>query len=79
MSDQRVINMVSRSDDTSGALEVLAKLREEIEAGRVVAFCAVAIEPGDETTRWQASTRPVTKLRMLGAVASLAHWIHEDD
>jgi hypothetical protein len=73
------IHAIKPATDVTSALEVLDVLREQIVSGQVIAFVAVAIEPDDVTTRFQATTRPVTKLRMLGAVASLNHWVHDDE
>lgn len=73
------IHAIKPATDTASALEVLDRLREQVLSGQVVAFAGVAIEPDDVTTRWQFTTRPVTKLRMLGAISSLQHWTHEDD
>lgn len=78
MSDSKVLQLDNKADDIAGALEVLDLMRKAVESGQIIALCAVAIEPDDCTTRWQFATRPVTKLRMLGAVASLSHFIHED-
>jgi hypothetical protein len=73
------LRAIKPATDTKSALEVLDVLREQVLSGQVIAFVAAAIEPDDTTTRFQATTRPVTKLRMLGAVASLNHWVHDDE
>jgi hypothetical protein len=56
---------------TEEALAVIDDLRAKVESGQVIAFAAVGIEPGDETMSWQASVRPVTRLRMMGAIWNL--------
>lgn len=55
------------------SLAVLASLKEAIETEQIVAFCAVGIEEGDETRMWSATTKPVTRLRMIGAMYHLLH------
>lgn len=65
MADLRVI----RSEgDVQEALATLDSLRESIVKGEVIAFHAVGIEPDDATRAWFATTRPVSSLRMLGAL-----------
>lgn len=59
-------------NDTANALDVLDDLRAKIISGQVIAFCAVGVEPDDTTSEWCATTRPVTRLRMMGAIQSLA-------
>lgn len=61
------------ASDPAAAIEVLDQLREQILSGQVIAFAAVAIEPDDTTTAWSSCTRPVTRLRMMGAITSLLH------
>lgn len=54
-------------------LATIDLIRSAIEAGEVVAFAGVTIAPDDEITAWTGETRPVTKLRVLGAIAGLLH------
>lgn len=57
----------------SELLKVVDRLRADIEAGRVVAFAGVAIQPDDETLAYCGTSRPVTRLRTQGAIAYLLH------
>lgn len=58
-------------NDVTVLLETLDHMRREIEAGHIVAFAAVAIEPTDALRNWTAAVPGVTKLRMIGAVTNL--------
>ena len=63
----KVVNL-----DTEGskqqALEVLDDLRAAVESGEVVAFLAAAVTPTDEVLTYSATTRGVSRLRMIGAM-----------
>lgn len=63
---------------TEEALAVIDDLRAKVASGQVIAFSGVGIEPGDETVCWQATVRPVTRLRMMGAIWSLLHNFSHD-
>lgn len=54
-------------------LAVLDELRTAVESGRIEAFCAVGIEPGDETLLYSGACSGVTRLRMMGAISALQH------
>lgn len=55
-------------------LEVLDELREDVEAGRIVAIAGVAIMTDDNTTMFTGTSRPTTRLKTQGAIAQLQHW-----
>lgn len=55
------------------ALDVVESLKQAIESGQLVAFAAVGIEENDNTSIWCFSTRPVSRLRMLGAMHHMLH------
>ena len=58
------------------ALEAVDKLRAAIVSGEVGAFVAVGITPADGVLGYCGSSRPVSRLRMQGAIAQLNHdWI----
>jgi hypothetical protein len=67
------LTVLPRVRSPEAALGVLDELRQQVLDGRVIAFCAVAIEPDDTTTAWASCTQHVTRLRMQGAIASLMH------
>jgi hypothetical protein len=78
-STLRVVDLATkRADSKAGMLATLDDLRSRIESGELVAWCGVGICGNDETLRWQATVGKVTNLRLIGAVASLAHYVHED-
>lgn len=52
-------------------LKAVDALREDLVLGRVIAFSAVAIAPNDEVLSYIGSSRPVTRLRMQGAIGQL--------
>jgi hypothetical protein len=62
--------------DTTDALDVIDDLRRRVMAGEVVAFCLVGIDAQDVARVWTSSTRPVSRLRMMGAIANLEHCYH---
>ena len=57
--------------DTEGALSVLDQLRQAVEKGEVIGFAAVSIERDDTLCAWAATTQPVSRLRIAGAIAHL--------
>jgi hypothetical protein len=65
--------------DTKAALEVLDTLRQAVESGEIIAFCAVGIEPDDCTRMWSSSTKSVTRLRMQGAISNLLFHYQSDN
>ena len=56
-------------------LSAIDDLRAKIEDGSVVAFAAIGIEPNDVVTTWIGSSRPTTRLKILGAVHNLAYYV----
>jgi len=46
----------------------LGDLRAAVESGEVVAFLAAAVAPNDEVLTYSATTRGVSRLRMIGAM-----------
>jgi len=72
------IHAITPALSTDEALAVIDDLRAKVESGQVIAFAAVGIEPGDETMTWQATTRPVTRLRVMGAMTHLLHSFMHD-
>jgi predicted nucleotide-binding protein len=60
------------------ALEIVDSLRSDVESGRVVAFAVVAIEPDDEVMAYTSSVRPVSVVRIMGAISHLLHKLHSE-
>ena len=50
------------------ALAAVDGLRKDIESGKVISFVAVGVGPDDSTTGYCGSSRPVSKLRVTGAL-----------
>lgn len=76
---QKIVSLAPKhAATTEDALQVLSSLKEMIEKGEIVAFACVGIEPDDVTRTWMASTRPVTNLRMIGAVYHMLHWFEQE-
>ena len=63
-------------DDRSNLLEVCDALRENIESGEVVAFIAATVAIDDTVKGYSAAAGGVTRLRVMGALASLMHSYH---
>lgn len=61
------------------ALQVVESLRKAIENEEIVAFAAVGITPDDETSLWAASTKRITRLKMIGAIATLQNGYFNQD
>jgi predicted sulfurtransferase len=74
-----IVALKPKTRDLKDALETIDDLRKAVESGQVVAFCAVGIEPDDTTIGWCSCTENVTRLRLMGAVASLQARIHADE
>lgn len=67
----KVVPMKLATADKAAALAIIDQLRAEIESGRYVGFIGVTIADNDETAAWCATLKPITRLRMQGAVSSL--------
>ncbi len=59
--------------DNTAMLEVIDSLRARVVAGEVVGFVAVGIDQADTALGWCGSVGGVTRLRMMGAIASVQH------
>lgn len=55
------------------ALEVLESLKKAIEDGEIIAFGCVGISEDDNTSLWSSSVKPVSRLRMIGAMNHMLH------
>lgn len=75
MSSPKLVELQSAQDKTA-ALEVIDKLRADIESGKVAGFYGVSVEHDDTTACWCASTTRVSRLRMMGAVSYLLTCMH---
>ena len=66
-----MIHEIKHEPDT--LLETLDLIRSDIESGDAVAFAGVTISPEDELTAWIGMSKPVSKLRITGAITALLH------
>lgn len=62
--------------DVASALKVLDGLREAVASGRIVCVAAVGIRDDDVTEAWICTSKRVSRLRTMGAIASLQHEFH---
>lgn len=67
MPDMKVVSL-DTAGSTAEAVAVLDELRAHIESGEVVAFFVAAVSPSDEVSAYSATTRGVSRLRMIGAM-----------
>jgi len=61
------------------AMEVLASLKSDLESGKVIAFFAAAVGAEDDTYAYVSSVKPVTQLRLIGAMSHALHMMHHDE
>ena len=74
----KVLSIAAPVVDMTDALAVLDSLRAAVEAGEIVAFACVGIEPDDCTRMWSSATRPTTRLKIIGAMAHMLHSYEAD-
>jgi hypothetical protein len=74
----KVLSLAAPVVDKSDALEVLDDLRAAVERGEIIAFACVGIEPDDCTQIWSSSTKPTTRLKIIGAMAHMLHSYEAD-
>lgn len=73
------IHTINSLPSKAEALSALDDLRAKIDSGEIIAFAAVGIEPDDCTMMWCGASKPVTRLRTMGAIQSLLyHWTAGD-
>jgi hypothetical protein len=75
----KIVEFQPKGRDVKDALDVIDDLRQAIVEGRIVAFAGVGISAEDETTAWVTRTQSFTRLRMMGALATLTHSFHAGD
>lgn len=69
---------IEKNPTREQALEAAKSLVTALESGEIVAFGAVGIEADDCTRMWSGSSRPVTRLRMMGALYNLLNHYTND-
>lgn len=61
------------------ALSALDGLRKDLESGRIVAFATAGVGQDDACFWYCGSSRPVSRLRLIGAMSNaLYHFNHGD-
>lgn len=58
------------------ALAVIDALRRNVEEGQVVAFFVAGVSPTDETIVYASAVKPVSRLRLQGAMGQALHDMH---
>lgn len=53
-----------------GMLKLLDDLRHQVIEEKIAGLAVIVIEPNDETVSYMVATRPVTRLRFVGAIAT---------
>lgn len=61
------------------ALAVIDQLRAQIESGEAIAFVGATLSRADGIFGWATTTEPVSRLRMMGAIAHLTASYHAGD
>lgn len=55
------------------ALEIVEALRQDVVAGKIIGFFIVGVSSDDNTYAYVGTTRPVSRLRMGGAMQHALH------
>lgn len=74
-----VVKLASKTRDLTSALSVLDGLRKRLESGQIIAFGMVEIDAEDNAYTSAATTEPVSRLRMIGAIHHLLHCYETGD
>lgn len=61
------------------ALSAIDGLRRDIEAGKIIGFAVAAMGPEDTVYWYCGSVRPVTRLRLIGALSNVLHHLNAGD
>lgn len=61
------------------AAEVIAQLERDLKDNKIVGFFVAAIGADDETYAYASSTRPVSRLRMGGAMQHALHMFNHGE
>jgi hypothetical protein len=61
------------------SLEVIDALRRDVAEGRIVAFFVAGLDSEDTTIAYASSVRPVTRLRLQGAMGQALHLMQQGE
>ena len=75
MADMKVVSINPRPSRDQ-CLQAIDALREGVASGRLVMFAAVAIEDNDTSETFMGCSKPVSRLRLIGACSRLLHWVN---
>ena len=67
------IRAIKHSLSLDDPMDIIDRLRADVRSGKVIAFCIAAVTPEDDALAYASSSKPVTRLRMQGAIAQLLH------
>lgn len=70
------ITELNHTPTKAECLEAVDALRKQIDDGTIVAFAAVGIQASDVVSSFMGSSRPVSRLRMIGACSRLHHYVN---
>jgi hypothetical protein len=75
------LNVVSFNHRPSlqDALDVIDRLRADVQDGKIVAFFVAALDDSDASIAYCSSTKPVSRLRMSGAMVNALHAFNQGD
>lgn len=65
-----VVRSIDPLPTLSKALEAIDELRADMVSGKAVAFVACTVENDDQCALWCGASKPVSRLRLIGA------WCH---
>jgi hypothetical protein len=61
------------------ALAAVDGLRKDVESGKVIAFAVAGVGPDDATLWYCGSARPVSRLRLIGAMTNALYHFNAGD
>jgi len=75
----KLLTLAPTALDATSALNIIDDLRAKVESGKVIAFFACGFSADDENYVWSATTRPATRLRMMGSMSNALWAMHNGD
>lgn len=65
--------------DAIDAIDVIDRLRTDVIEGRVIAFLVAGLNDDDATIAYSSATKPVSRLRMTGAMSNTLHAFNQGE
>jgi hypothetical protein len=74
----KVVQLVPKESkpDIQNVLNALDHMRKRVESGEIIGFSAIGLTDDDQTYGWSAVVKPISRLRMSGALSSLLFHYH---